>query len=180
MARERSLHVQHAGAYRFLAGQGPKRSATIVPAPLRYWQYHLPGPVAFAFVVAIVVAWLGLFGWVGGWSAARGESPLALLAGLAVLLLSTTRATVTDHGLSFDSVGTRSDTARVIALAQVRELRVGRPPEDWPQPKRRGGWWPGRTRVAVRHLTADGEGAVTLWVRDVDAFAAALGVPVTR
>ncbi len=81
--------------------------------------------------------------------------------------------------MSFDVAGSRTDPSRVVPLVLVRAVHVGRPPEDWPTPKDRGGWWPGRTRVSVRFRADDGDGeqAVTLWVRDPDAFAAALGHP---
>ncbi|WP_142026285.1 hypothetical protein [Blastococcus colisei] len=182
VARERRLHVEQTRAFRFVVGWGPKRSATVVPSPLRYWQYRPAGPTAIGFVVLVVGLWLGAFAWVGGWPEVRGELPLALAAGITVLVLSTGRFTVSAHGMSFDVAATRPDPTRVLPLLLVREARVGRPPEGWPTPKRRGGWWPGRTRVAVRHL-AEGEGdeqAFTLWVRDPEAFSAALGVPLDR
>jgi len=176
----RRRHVQQVGAHRFLAGLGPKRTATTVPAPLRYWQYRPARPVAVGLTVALVAAWLVLFGVVGGWSQLRGEVSLALAAGLAVLLLNTGRVTVSDHGLSFDVVGARTDPSRVVPLVQVREVRRGRPPEGWPTAERRGGWWFGRTRVGVRYTDADGgpDRSLTLWVRDPDAFADAFGRPL--
>jgi hypothetical protein len=180
LTRERRLHVEQARAHRFVAGWGPKRSATVVPAPLRYWQYHLPGPAALALTLLLVAVWLGLFSWGGGWAAVRDELPVALVGGLVVLLLNVSRTTVTDHGLSTDVAGTRADPGRVTALVEVREVRAGRPPVDWPAAKRRGGWMPRRSRVAVRHLADDGEQAFTLWVRDPDAFASAIGVPLAR
>ena len=180
VARERRLHVEQVRAHRFVVGWGPKRSATTVPAPLRYWQYRAPRPLAVAVTVAVVGVWLGAFGWGGGWPAVRGELALALAAGAVVLLLITGRTTVSDHGLSFDVAGTRSDPSGVVPLIQVRGVRRGRPPEDWPTAERRGGWWPGRTPVAVRHLSDDGrsEQAFTRRVRDPEAFAEALGRPL--
>lgn len=180
MARERQLHLQQVRAYRFLAGQGPKRSATVVPAPLRWWQYRPPGLLAAGFSAGIVAVWLTLFGVVGGWPALRGEIPLALLAGAAVLVLSTIRVTVSDHGLSFDVAGTRADPARVVPLIAVREVATAPLPADWPTPRRRGGRWPGRTLVGVRHFDDGEDRALTLWVRDPDEFADALGVPPRR
>jgi hypothetical protein len=175
VANARRLHLRQAGAYRFLAGRGTKRSATVVPAPLRYWHYRPPGPVAVGFSVVLVAAWLLLFGSLGGWSELRSEIPLALATGIAVLVLSTGRVTVSDHGLSFDSAGTATDAAKVIALVAVREVGTTPLPDDWPRARRRGGWWPGRTRVGVRYLDGEEEKALTLWVRDAEAFAAAVG-----
>jgi hypothetical protein len=176
-ARERELHLGQIRGHRFLAGRGPKPSATVTPVPLRYWQYDGPRPPAIAFVVVIVAAWLGVFGWVGGASAMREEAPLALALGLAVLVLNIARLTVSDHGLSTDVAGTRTPPSRIVPLGLVRDVRLGEPPAGWPRPTRRGGRWPGRTRVAVRYLAEDGETekAFTHWVRDPQAFGAAMG-----
>ncbi|TKJ16797.1 hypothetical protein A6V29_12950 [Blastococcus sp. CCUG 61487] len=180
MVRDRRLHVEQVRGHRFVAGRGPKRSATVVPAPLRYWQYRPAGPIATAATVLVVAVWLILFAVLGGADELRGEIPLALAAGLAVFVLSTVRLTVSDHGLSFDVAGTRPAPDRVIPLVGVRELRTGAPPADWPAAKRRGGWWPGRTRVALRYANVDGDRALSLWVRDPEAFAAALRTPLQR
>jgi hypothetical protein len=177
---ERARHLEQIRGYRFLAGRGPKPSATVQPAPLRYWQYGLPGRTAVLFVVVVVAVWLGVFGWVGGWSAFRDEAPLALGLGLVVLLLSICRLTVSDHGLSTDVAGTRTAPSNVVPLMVVREVRLGDAPADWPAPARQGGRWPGRRRVAVRHLAEDGrtDKAFTHWVRDPETFATALGHPL--
>ncbi|NEK86673.1 hypothetical protein GCU60_13050 [Blastococcus saxobsidens] len=178
--RARRLHVEQVRGHRFLVGWGPKRSATVVPAPLRYWQYRSAGPVALAVAVAVVAVWVGLFAWRGGWAAAQDELVLAVPAGLAVFLVNTRRLTVSDHGVSFDVAGTRTDPAAVVPSALVQAVRTGPAPADWPKPRKRGAWWPGRTRVVVRHLTDDGEQSFTFWARDADAFADAVGVPLSR
>jgi hypothetical protein len=178
--RARRAHAEQVRGHRFVAGWGPKRTATVVPAPLRYWQYRPGGPFAAGAAVLVVVLWLGLFGWFAGVEAVREELPLALVAGLAVYVLNTRRVTVSDHGLSFDVAGSRTDPADVIPSVLVQEVRAGRAPADWPQVDRRGGWWFGRTRVAVRHLGDDGEQALTVWIRDPAVFADALGAPLTR
>ena len=179
-AKERTLHQQQLRGYGFLAGRGPRRSATPVPAPLRYWQYDPPRPTPIAVVLGIVGVWLGAFAWRGGWAAMVDEAPLALGAGLIVLLLNFGRFTVTDHGMSADIPAARTRTSSIVPLAFVREVRVGAVPTDWPQPARRGGWLPGRTRVGVRHLADDAvtEQAFTRWIRDPAAFAAALDAPL--
>lgn len=178
--RARRAHVEQARGHRFVAGWGTKRTATVVPAPLRYWQYRPGGPFAAGAAVLLVVLWLALFGWLAGSEAVRDELPLALVAGLAVYVLNTRRVTVSDHGLSFDVAGGRTDPADVIPSALVQEVHAGPAPAGWPEADRRGGWWPGRERVAVRHLGEDGEQALTVWVRDPAAFADALGAPLTR
>jgi hypothetical protein len=177
-ARERDLHLEQIRAYGFFAGRGPKSRATSVPAPLRYWQYDLPRPVPLLFTVGVVAVWLAVFGWGGGQAALLDEAPLALGLGLLVLLCNVGRFTVSAHGMSLDVGATRTPPAGVVPLVLVRELRVGQPPEGWPRAARKGGWLPGRTRVSVRHLAADGttEAAFTRWVRDPEAFANAVGV----
>ena len=181
-ARERDLHLQQVRAYRFLAGRGPKSRATSVPAPLRFWQYDLPRPVPGVFTVVVGALWLAVCGWGGGRQALLDEAPLALGLGLLVLLCNVGRLTVSAHGISLDVGATRTPPSGVVPLVLVREVRVGRPPEGWPEAARRGGWLPGRTRVSVRSLGDDGasEQAVTRWVRDPEEFAEAVGVPLAR
>ncbi|MGY1739994.1 MULTISPECIES: hypothetical protein [unclassified Blastococcus] len=176
---QRRMHVEQVTGHRFVVGWGPRRSATVVPAPLRYWQYEAPGPVAWALAALVVVGWVGLAAWRGGGVMAGGELPWAVGAALLVLLLNVRRTTVSDHGLSTTTAGTRPDPAEVVALGQVREVRTGRPPAGWPAPRQLRGWLPGRARVAVRYAGDDGaEQALTRWVRDPDAFAEALGAPL--
>jgi hypothetical protein len=180
--RERDLHSRQLRGYGFLAGRGPRRTATVVPAPLRYWQYDPPRPVPIAVVVGIVAAWLGVFAWIGGRAALVDEAPLALGLGLLVLAFNVGRLTVTDHGVSADVPATSTRPEAIVPLVSVREVRLGDPPAGWPAPARRGGWLPGRTRVVVRHVADDGstERVFTRWVRDPDAFAEALGHPLGR
>ncbi|MFD2093034.1 hypothetical protein [Blastococcus deserti] len=179
-AGERRLHEQQLRGYGFLAGRGPRPSATVVPAPLRYWQYDPPRPVPVGVVLGIVAIWLGVFAWGGGWTAMVDEAPLAVGAGLIVLVLNVGRLTVTDHGVSTDVPATRTKPESIVPLVLVREVRVGAVPPGWPTAAGRGGWLPGRTRVAVRHLADDGatEQACTRWIRDPEAFAEALDHPL--
>ncbi len=173
---QRRRHVEQVRGHRFVAGWGPRRSATVVPEPLRYWQYEAPGPVAVALAAALAAGWLALFGWSGGWGEVGNELPWAVGAAAVVLVLNTRRTTVSDHGLSTHTAATRPDPADVVALAQVREVHLGRPPSDWPAATRAGRWWPGRSRIAVRYAADDGgERAVRYWARDPEAFAGALG-----
>lgn len=181
-ARERAEHLDQVGAYPFLAGRGPRRSVTVVPRPLRYWQYDAPRPTLFVVVLVVVAAWLGAFAWVRGAAGVADEAPLAVGLGIAVLVLSSGRLTVSDSGLSTDIAGLRRTTSfGVVPRILVREIRVGGPAQGWPRAKRRGGWWPGRTRLAVRYLGPDGakDQAFTQWVRDPEAFAGAFGVPLS-
>ena len=180
-ARDRERHITQVTSYGFFARRGPKRSVTVTPAPLRYWQYDPARPWLVALVVLAVAAWLGLIAWWRGGAAVAEEAPLAVGLGVAVLVLSTGRLTVSDHGLSTDIAGLRQTSSfGVVTRGLLREMRRGNPPADWPKAKSRGGWWPGRTKVAVRHLAPDGETdrAFTVWVRDPEAFADALDLPL--
>ncbi|SFL01534.1 hypothetical protein [Geodermatophilus ruber] len=182
-ARERERHVAQVTAYGFFPARGPRRSATVTPAPLHYWQYNPARTWLVVAAVLFVAGWLALFAWAGGSTAVVDEVPLAVTLGVAVLVLSTGRLTVSDSGLSFDIAGLRrTSSLHVVAGSLVREVRRGAPPAGWPKTRRRGGWWPGRTKVAVRHLAADGgeERAFTVWVREPAAFAGALGHDLAR
>jgi hypothetical protein len=180
-ARDRERHIDQVTRYPFLASRGPKRSVTVTPAPLRYWQYNPARLWLVTLVVVVVAAWLGVLAWRFDGAAAADEVPLAVGLGLVVLVFSTARLTVSDHGLSSDIAGLRQTSSfGVVTRGLVREVRRGGPGPDWPRARGRGGWWPGRTKVAVRHLGTDGETdrAFTLWVRDPEAFADALGHPL--
>ena len=179
-ARDRERHITQVTSYGFFARSGPKRSATVNPAPLRYWQYDPPRAFVAVLVVVVVAAWLGFLGWRNGGPAAAHEAPIAVVLGLVVLVFSTSRFTVSDTGLSTDIAGLRQTSSfGIVPLALVQEVVLGRAPSGWPRARRRGGWWPGRTRVSVRHLAPDGERerAFTIWVRDPGAVAAALDRP---
>jgi len=182
-ARDRERHITQVTSYGFLAGRGPKRSVTVTPAPLRYWQYNAPRFFVTVAVAVLVAAWLYYLSVRDGAGAAEREVPLAVVLAVIVLVFSTGRLTVSDVGLSTDISGLRQTSSfGVVPLALVREVVVGRPPTGWPRARRRGGWWPGRQRVSVRHLAVDGETerAFTVWVRDPAAFADALGAPLSR
>lgn len=180
-ARDRVRHVAQVTSYGFLTPRRPKRTVTVTPAPLRYWQYDAARAFVVVLVLLGVAAWLGFLAWRDGGAAAGREAPLAVVLGVLVLLGSTGRFTVTDVGLSTDIAGLRQTSSfGVVPLTLVREVVRGPAPEGWPRPRRRGGWWPGRTRVTVRHLADDGERerAFTIWVRNAEAFADAVGQPL--
>jgi hypothetical protein len=177
-AVQREKHRTQTTSYGYFARFGPKRTVTVRPAPLRYWQYVPVSPLVAAVTVLAVALWLGSFAVFRGSAAVADEAPVAIGLGLAVLVLATGRLTVSDHAVSTDIAGLRQTSSfGVVALALVQDVVVGAPPADWPKAKRRAGWWPGRTKVAVRHLADDGEGerAFTVWVRDPATFADALG-----
>jgi hypothetical protein len=182
-ARDRERHIAQVTSYGFLTPRRPKRSVTVTPPPLRYWQYDLARWVVVVLTAVALAAWLGYLGRRDGAAAVAAEAPLAIGLAVLVLVFSTGRLTVSNFGLSTDIPGLRqSSSFGVVPLALVREVVRGAPPAGWPRARRRGGWWPGRTRVAVRHLAADGETdrALTVWVRAPEAFAGALGLPLPR
>ncbi|MCW2577929.1 MAG: hypothetical protein JWR66_3959 [Modestobacter sp.] len=182
-AVERERHLDQVTSYGYLAGRGPKRHVTVVPRPLRYWQYDAAGPLVIALTVLAVAAWLGFLGWRDGGAAAADELPLAVGLGILVLLGATGRFTISDHAVSTDIAGLRQTSSfGVVPLVLVTEVVEGRAPQGWPKARNRGGWWPGRRRISVRHLDLDGltEKAFTVWVRDPAAVAAALGRPLPR
>ena len=177
-ARAREQHRTQVGSYGYLARRGPKRHVTVVPRPLRYWQYDLASPLVITLTVLAVVVWLGFLGWRDGSAAVADEAPVAVGLGLLVLVVSTGRFTIGDWAASTDIAGLRQVSSfGVVPRVLVTDVVRGRAPEGWPKPRRRGGWWPGRTRIAVAHLDTDGETprAFTLWVRDPAAVADALG-----
>jgi hypothetical protein len=182
-AVERERHLDQVTSYGYLAGRGPKRHVTVIPRPLRYWQYDAAGPLVIALTVLAVAAWLGFLGWRDGGAAAADELPLAVGLGILVLLGATGRFTISDHAVSTDIAGLRQTSSfGVVPLVLVTELVEGRAPQGWPKARNRGGWWPGRRRISVRHLDLDGltEKAFTVWVRDPAAVATALGRPLPR
>ncbi|WP_460683470.1 hypothetical protein [Modestobacter lapidis] len=181
-ARDRERHISQVTSYGFLARRGPRRSVTIVPPPLRYWQYNPASPLVVGLTLLAVAAWLGFLGWRDGSAAATAEVPLAIALAALVLLGSTGRFTASDHGVSTDIAGLRQTSSfGVVPRVLVTDVVRGTAPAGWPRPKRRGGWWPGRTRVTVRHLGSDAltEQAFTVWVRDPAAFAEALNSPLS-
>jgi hypothetical protein len=180
-ARERERHLQQVTSYGFLVRLGPKRSVTVTPAPLRYWQYdavraHVVGLAALGFA-----AWFGWLAARDGSAGVQRNLGLGIAVAVVVLVFSTGRLTVSESAVSTDIAGLRRTSSfGVVPLSLVREAVRGSAPAGWPRPRRRGGWWPGRTRVTVRHLGPDGNGdrAFTVWVRDPAAFADALGAPL--
>ncbi|WP_138757374.1 hypothetical protein [Modestobacter altitudinis] len=182
-ALDRERHVSQVTSYGYLARRGPKRHVTVTPRPLRYWQYDPARPWVVAVTVLAVVVWLAFLGWRDGGTAAADEAPLAIGLAVVVLLGATGRFTIGDHAVSTDIAGLRQVSSfGVVPLVLVSDVVEGRAPQGWPTPKGRGGWWPGRRRISVRHLDADGltEKAFTVWVRDPAAVADALGRPLPR
>jgi hypothetical protein len=180
-ARDRERHIGQVSSYGFFARRGPKRTVTVVPPPLRYWQYNPASPLVALLTVVAVAAWLGYLAARDGAAAVTAELPLAVGLAALVLLGSTGRFTVSDHGVSTDIAGLRQTSSfGVVPRVLVTEVVAGAAPSGWPKPRRRGGWWPGRRRISVRHLGDDAltEKSFTVWVRDPAAVADALDQPL--
>ncbi|MGI8625707.1 MAG: hypothetical protein ACR2J5_03915 [Geodermatophilaceae bacterium] len=171
---QREAHLQQVNAFTFLFPARLKRSATRMPAALRYAE-HLPASRTVRILLGLAVpAYVGL--------QLSQDVPLGRAALLAVLLalligaVSTYRLTVGNAGISFDIPGLRQVSSfGFVPLYAIRAARAGRPPEGWPRARLKGGWWPGRRRVSVLH--ADDAGtmqAFYVWVSDPEAFGTAL------
>lgn len=181
-ARDRERHITQVGAYGFFAPRRPRRTVTVTPPPLRYWQYDVARWWVVTLVVVGAAAWLGFLAWRDGAPAMTAEIPVVVAVALLVVVFSSGRLTVSDVAVSTDIAGLRRTSSfGIVPLALVRDVVAGAAPGDWARVRRRGGWWPGRSRVAVRHLASDGqtERAFTVWVRDRAAFADALGHPLS-
>lgn len=173
-AAAREAHLRQINAVRFLAPSRPKRSATTVPAPLRYAE-HLPAGRVVR--VLLLVAVPGYFALQVPEGATIGRAiGLSVLLGVVIFAVSTYRLSVGHHGISFDVAGLRQASSfGFVPLYAVREARAGSRPKDWPRAPVRGAWWPGRSRVNVLHVDEDGAPrAFHVWVRDPDAFGSAL------
>jgi hypothetical protein len=182
-AVDRERHVSQVTSYGYFARRGPKRHVTVTPRPLRYWQYDPARPWVVAVTALAVAAWLAFLGWRDGGEAAAGEAPLAIALGVVVVLGATARFTIGDHAVSSDIAGLRQTSSfGVVPLVLLSEVVEGRAPAGWPKPRNRGGWWPGRRRISVRHLDTDGltDKAFTVWVRDPATVADALDHPLPR
>jgi hypothetical protein len=180
-ARERERHLAQVASFGFLTPRRARRTVTLTPTPLRYWQFDAARWLIVVLVLAAAAVWLGYLGRRDGVGAVTDELPLVVVLVLLVIVGSTGRLTVSDAALSTDIAGLRrSSSFGLVPLALVRDVVRGAPPADWPRARRRGGWWPGRTRVAVRHLAPDAETdrAFTVWVRNPEAFADALDRPL--
>lgn len=177
---QREAHLRQIHAFSFLVPSRPKRSATKMPAPLRFAQ-HLPASRTVRLLLVVAApAYLGL-------QLSQGtETGIAIgfAAALAAVIFaaSTFRMSVGNHGISFDISGLRQVASfGFVPLYAVREAKLGRPSPDWPRAPVKGGWWPRRRRVSVLHINESGEPqAFQVWVGDPEGFGTAiLGRPMT-
>lgn len=177
---QRDAHLRQIHAFSFLVPSRLKRSATKMPAPLRYTQ-HLPASRTVRLLLVVAApAYLGL-------QLSQGTEPgtaigFATLLAVLIFTASTFRMSVGNHGISFDISGLRQVASfGFVPLYAVRDAQLGRPSPDWPKAPVKGGWWPRRRRVSVLHIDESGEPqAFQVWVTDPEAFATAiLGRPMS-
>jgi len=157
---------RHADALQ-AAGLLPWRSAR----RLRYMCFTPAGPLArLAAGVGLLayLIWIGIRGDFGTPVVLRAVAVAALF-----VLLCTNRASVTEHGLSFDVAGVRQVSSfGFIPLYAVKDVQPGQRPAGWPHGPTHGAPWPGRRRVHVRYEDVRGEVKVrSAWVRNPPRYA---------
>jgi hypothetical protein len=161
--RSRQRHTDALNAASILPWRARRR--------LRYMCFIPAGPLAR------LAAGVGLLAYLI-WVAVRGDfgTPAVLRAvGVTALflVLCTNRASVTEHGLSFDVFGVRQVSSfGFMPLYSVRDVEPGPRPADWPHGPTHGAPWPGHGRVHIRYENADAEIKVrSAWVRHPGRYA---------
>lgn len=174
-AHERERHEDQVQLWRFFAGRGQRGSATVTPARLRYWSYAPPRLWVLALAVVVIAGFLGYQAVLDDTPATSRDVLRFLAVTALVLVLSITRITVSNVGLSFDIAGLRRVSCfGFIPLSAVLDVAVGTGPPDWPRGRSASSWFPGSRAVHVLYLL-DGDRAVrSLWVRDPDRLGEAL------
>lgn len=172
--QERERHEDQVQPWRFLAGRGQRRTATMTPPRLRYWSYAPPR----TWVLAIAVVVLGAFfayQRIDDAATESGDVVRFVALTLVVLILAITRITVSNFGLSFDIAGLRRVSCfGFIGLSAILGVAADPRPADWPRGRSAASWFPGSHAVHVLYLL-DGERAVrSMWVRDPDRLGEAL------
>lgn len=179
-AKQRNRHEDQVQGWRYFPSRGVRRAATVRPTSLRYWSFAPPRPWILALGVVVIVGYLG-------YRLGLDDNPpdagtvLRFLAIVAlVLLLSITRTTVSQHGLSFDVAGIRRVSCYgFVPLGAVDGVSVGARPADWPRGRAVTSWFPGARPVHVAYREDDRRAVKSLWVRDPDRFGeAVLGHPL--
>jgi len=177
---DRDAHLRQVNSFSFVVPSRPKRSATKMPAALRFAQ-HLPASRTVRALLLLAAPAYAAVQLAQGAGTGRAIAFAVLLA-VVILAVSTYRVTISNHGISFDIAGLRQVSSfGFVPLHAVRDVRLGPSPEDWPKARLKGGWWPGRRRVNVRHLDQDATPrAFHVWVSDPEAFGTAmLGRPLS-
>ncbi len=171
---ESDAHLRQINSYSFVVPSRLKRSATKLPAPLRYAQ-HVPASRLVRLLLLVAAPAYAALQISQGSGASRAIG-FALLLATVIFAASTFRLTVGSHGISFDIAGIRQVSSfGFVPLYAVRDARGGTAPADWPKARLKGGWWPGRRRVSVLHVDEAGAPrAFQVWVSDPEAFSVAV------
>lgn len=148
-----------------------------MPAALRFAQ-HLPASRTVRVLLLLAAPAYAAVQLAQGAGTGRAVA-FALVLGVVIFAVSTYRVTVSSHGISFDIAGLRQVSSfGFVPLHAVRDVRLGRSPEDWPKARLKGGWWPRRRRVNVLHFDQEATPrAFHVWVGNPEAFGRALGRP---
>lgn len=179
-APERDKHERQVQPWRFFAGRGTRSSATVTPAPLRFWSYAPPRTWVIVAATVAIAAFLG-YQWQFRDGPMSATDLIRFLAIVALLLLvSVTRITVSQHGVSFDIAGIRRVSCYgFLAIGAIIDAAAGPRPADWPKGRPASSWFPGARHVHLLY-NVDGKRAVkSCWVRDPERFGVAvLGRPM--
>lgn len=174
-AGQRDRHEAQVQGWRFFSARGPRAGATVVPRPLRFTAFAPPRVWLLALAV-IALAGFFVYALVIDDTPSSANDALTFVALVAlIMILSVTRITVSDHGVSFDIAGVRRVSCYgFVPLSAVRDVAVGPKPADWPRGRSASSWVPGGRRVSllIADVVADGvtQEVKTLWVRDPDRF----------
>ncbi|MBA2554339.1 MAG: hypothetical protein H0V10_11755 [Geodermatophilaceae bacterium] len=173
--RERERHEEQVQPWRFFAGRGQRKSATITPARLRYWSYAPPRPWVLLLAVVVVAGFFGYQAIVDDTVASTRDVLRFLAVTALVVVVSVTRITVSNTGLSFDIAGPRRVSCfGFIPLSAILDVTGGTRPADWPRGRSASSWFPGSRAVHVLYLLDGNRASRSVWVRDPDSLGTAL------
>lgn len=173
--RERERHEEQVQPWRFFAGRGQRKSATITPARLRYWSYAPPRPWVLLLAVVVVAGFFGYQAIVDDTVASTRDVLRFLAVTALVVVVSVTRITVSNTGLSFDIAGPRRVSCfGFIPLSAILDVTAGTRPADWPRGRSASSWFPGSRAVHVLYLLDGNRASRSVWVRDPDSLGTAL------
>ncbi len=173
--QERERHENQVQPWRFFAGRGQRRSATITPARLRYWSFAPPRPWVLVLAVVVVAGFFGYQAYVDDTVASTRDVLRFLAVTALVVVVSITRITVSNTGLSFDIAGPRRVSCfGFIPLSAILDVAVGTRPADWPGGRSASSWFPGSRAVHVLYLLDGDRAARSVWVQRPESLGTAL------
>lgn len=174
-ASERDRHETQVQSWRFFSRRGPRASATVTPRPLRFTAFAPPRLWLLALALVVLVGFFGYQLLIDDTPVNENDALMFVAILALVLILSVTRITVSDHGLSFDIAGVRRVSCYgFVPLSAVRDVAVGERPADWPRGRSASSWVPGGQPVSllIADVSPDSvtQEVKTMWVRDPDRF----------